>query len=66
MSFVDANPCPQCGRRCHHMAGINVPFSDPQYSFLVCWLCGVKRQFGHATVWTTIKNKTLAATENLI
>lgn len=44
MACLGETPCPQCSKRCHMMAGVNVPGGDTRETYLVCWTCGLRNQ----------------------
>lgn len=48
-------PCPQCSKRLHIMAGINVLPQFPQSLFLVCWKCKLIAHTRDDRKWMPIK-----------
>lgn len=51
---LGATPCPKCGNRCDHMAGVNVPQGDIHQAYLVCRGCKVKREVSVGAEWVSL------------
>lgn len=48
--------CPKCGRIADHCAGVNVPGGSTEFTYRVCWKCGIAAQ-SHRSVleWRWIR-----------
>lgn len=58
---LDATPCPRCAKRCHLMAGRNVPGGESHETYLVCWRDGIAQALRPGSTWQKIGRQRRAA-----